>query len=108
MDSVVGLDSQGGKVETPKVKMLGVCDPWQQENDSFWSYRYELKAPRCNTLKTDKQKQAWLGKTSEPPCMRTEQVTVAGDFTFADLSVPEVLLLARAFDLGCFCQDLRP
>lgn len=40
--------------------------------------------------------------------MNTEQVMVAGDFTFADLSVLEGLLLARAFDLGCFCQALRP
>lgn len=107
LDSVVGLDFQGGKAETPKVEMLGACDSWQQENDSFSSCRYELKALRCNTLKTDKQKQAWVGKTSEP-LTRTEQVMVAGDSIFADLSVSEGLLLARAFDLGCFCQALRP
>lgn len=33
---------------------------------------------------------------------------VAGDFTFADLSVSEGLLLVRAFDLRCFCQACRP
>lgn len=86
--------------------MLGSCDSCQQENDSFWSSRYELKALRCNSLKTDKQKEAWWGKTSEP-LTRTEQVMVAGDFTFADISVSEGLLLARAFDLGCWCQALR-
>lgn len=57
-DSVVGLDSQGEKVETPNIEMLGACDSCQQENDSFWSSRYELKALRCSSLKTDKQKQA--------------------------------------------------
>lgn len=107
LDSAAGLDSQGGKVDTPQVEILGACNSWQEENDSFWSCRYELKALRCHTLKTDKQKQAWLRKTSEP-LTRAEQVMVAGDSTSADLTVSEGLLLARAFDLRCFCQALRP